>query len=157
MIIKLRYPEILLGAQAGVMRKISGLKNKRPQAYGLDQENHWQIDIEGALGEMALAKYLNLYWQGKGKVRDFDVGGKMEVKTVKSTKLSLILHKDYPDDYVYWLMIGIYGSYEVAGWIYGRDGKQEKYYKDPKGGRPAYFVPTKALNPPTTPRKVIHD
>lgn len=37
------------------------------------------------------------------------------------------------------------GTYRVTGWIEGRAGKQAPYWRDPVGGRPAFFVPQAAL------------
>ena len=56
--VNLTYWEILLAAQAGVMRQIENLKKKRRAYYGAGTNNDWQLHIEGCLGEFALAKYL---------------------------------------------------------------------------------------------------
>ena len=40
---------------------------------------------------------------------------------------------------------GVNGRYRVHGGMYAREAKQEKYWKDPAGGRPAYFVPQRSL------------
>lgn len=143
--IELTPAEIMLGAEAGVMRQVENLKIGRKPAYGAGTENDWQLHIEGCLAEMAMAKYLGVYWAGKGKLRHPDVGD-MDVRTRSKSHYRLILHKEDPDDRVFWLMCGVNGKYDVVGWIRGRDGKQEQYWSDPAGGRPAYFVPQEHLH-----------
>ena len=147
MIVELTPWEMLLAAQAGVMRQVENKKLGRRPAYGAGSAQDWQLNIEGALGEYALAKHLGLYWSGKGKLRAADVGD-VDVRTRSKPHYELILHDDDPDDRIFWLLTGVYGRYEVRGWIQGRDGKRPEYWSDPAGGRPAYFVPQSALNRP---------
>lgn len=140
--------EIMLAAVAGTMRQIENIKRNRAPAYGAGASNDWQLHIEGALGEFALAKYLNLRWDGKGKLRAPDVG-EVDCRTRSRADYDLIIHPDDPDDRVFWLIIGANGMYRVLGWILGRDGKREEWWADPSGkGRPAFFVPQSALNAP---------
>ena len=100
-IIKLTPWEIMLGAQAGVMRQVENIKRGRKPYYGSGSDNDWQLHIEGCLGELALAKYLNIYWGGKGRLRASDVG-RFEVRTRSKQHYSLILHKKDPDDKIFW-------------------------------------------------------
>jgi hypothetical protein len=72
--VELTVWEVIQAAQAGVMRQAENIKEKRKPAYGAGTENDWQLALEGCLGECALAKHLGIYWQGKGVLRDHDVG-----------------------------------------------------------------------------------
>lgn len=139
--------EMLFAAQAGIMRQVENCKIGRKPYYGVGNENDWQLHIEGCLGEFALAKFLGIHWSGKGKLRAPDVG-EVDVRTRSRDYYELILHDDDPDDRIFWLLCGINGKYKVRGWIAGANGKLKKYWKDPAGGRPAYFVPHSALNLP---------
>lgn len=145
--IKLSTWEMMIAANAGVMRQVQNLQKGRTPSYGVDEQSHWQIHIEGCLGEYALAKYLGVYWAGNG-FRQSDVGI-YEVRTGSKDNYRLILHPDDADDKYFWLLCGGNGKYEVKGWILGRDGKKKEYWQDPVGGRPAYFVPQNKLMPPT--------
>ena len=136
--------EMLLAAQAGVMRQVENLKIGRSAAHGAGDKNDWQLHIEGALGEYALAKHLGIFWDGKGKLRAPDVG-EMDVRTRSEHSYDLILHESDPDDRIFWLVTGKNGDYAIRGKIVGRDGKRPEYWKDPAGGRPAYFVPPSKL------------
>ena len=142
--IKLSAGEIVQAAIVGVMRRIQNIRDGNNHKYGASQATAWQMDIEGALGELALAKHLNIFWS-KGKPRDSDVG-EFQVRTTAKHNNRLILHKDDDDDARYYLITGLNGCYRVQGWIHGRDGKQERYWEDPVGGRPCYFVPQDVLH-----------
>lgn len=137
--------EMMLAAQCGVMRQVENVKLKRSAAYGAGSLNDWQLHIEGCLGEYALAKYLGVFWDGKGKVRAPDVGH-VDVRTRSRHDYELIIHESDPDDRAFWLVTGGNGQYRVHGWTYGSEGKKPEYWKDPAKGRPAFFVPHSALN-----------
>jgi hypothetical protein len=143
MVIKLTPWEMLLAAQAGIMRQVDNLHKKRQAYYGAGTVNDWQLHVEGCLGEYALAKYLGVNWSGQG-FRGGDVGA-FEVRTRSKDYYELILHPDDHDEKHYWLLCGCNGTYTIKGWILGRDGKRKDYWKDPAGGRPAFFVPQSAL------------
>lgn len=139
--------EMLVAAQVGIQRQVQNLKHNVQAAYGARREHDWQLNIEGALGEMALAKYLGIYWDGKGEMREPDVGN-VDVRTTPKPNNRLILHPKDPDDRVFYLLTGYNGQYVVRGSILGKDGKKQEYWTDPKTGRPAYFVPQEALKAP---------
>lgn len=145
--IKLSWYEMEIAALAGVQRHVQNLARKRNHAYGAGDHNAWQLNIEGCLGEMALAKFLGKYWSGKGVFRGGDVGD-YQVRTRSKDYYELIIHPNDPDGAVFWLVCGINGTYTIKGWIIGRDGKKKEYWKDPAGNRPAYFVPQHVLNSP---------
>ena len=147
--VKLTLAEMQIAAHSGIQRQLQNLKNNAQPAHGAGNKNDWQLHIEGALGEMALAKHLGVYWDGKGKMRAPDVGA-IDVRTRSKHSYDLIVH-DRDDDarYIY-LLTGGNGQYRVHGGIHARDAKQERYWKDPAGGRPAYFVPQAHLQNPST-------
>lgn len=136
--------ELLLAGLAGEMRQIENIKKARAAGNSYDGAADHQIHIEGCCAEMAVAKALNVYWSGKGDFRAPDVGA-VDVRQTTHEKGRLILHPSDPDDRRFYLVIGKNGEYRVAGWIMGRDGKQQKFWADPVGGRPAFFVPQDAL------------
>lgn len=139
--------EILFAAQCGLMRQVENIKKQRTPSYGAGDDSNWQIHVEGCLGEYALAKFLGVHWAGKGVLRAPDIGA-VDVRTATKDHYCLLLHEEDSDDRRYWLVTGINGAYTVQGWILGRDGKKSEYWKDPLGGRPAFFVPQSILNKP---------
>lgn len=145
--IKLTGYEMMIAAQSGILRQIENTQRQRKAAYGSGSQNDWQLHIEGCLGEMALSKFLGVYYTGKGKFRAPDVGI-VDVRTRSRHSYDLILHPKDPDDRIFYLVTGVNGSYKIQGWIMGEDGKQKEYWSDPAGGRPAFFVPQSKLNAP---------
>ena len=102
------------------------------------------MGIEGALGEIVIAKHFKIFW-GKGSYGADDVGP-YEVRQTHHAHGSLIVHPTDKDDKRYYLVTGILGNYVIRGYMYARDAKQQKYWSDPQGtNRPAYFVPQNDL------------
>lgn len=147
--IELTSSEIMLAAQAGVMRQVENLKRREGQnTHGYDERNPWQIHIEGCCGEMAVAKYLGLYWKGKGQRGEADVAD-MDVRTRPFHDADLILHKSDPSSRIFWHVTGVNGIYMIHGWIIAHEGQEEAFWSDKyNNGRPAYFVPNIDLRDP---------
>lgn len=143
----LDWAEMILAAQAGVLRQVENIKKGVKPAYGAGNEKDWQYGIEGAMGEFALAKYLGVFWHGKGKMRGDDVGA-YQVRTSSSLNGDLILHPKDDDEKTYWLVTGLNGNYWIRGYIKAIDGKKDHWWSDPAGGRPAFFVPQSELIKP---------
>ena len=139
--IRLSLFEILEAASKGVMRQVQNLEKRRRQSNNHDPSRDWQDHINGALGECAVAKWLGIYWSGNlGCLQAADVGP-LEVRTRSRPGYDLILHESDPDDRILILLTGLNGEYVIRGCILARDGKRREFWKDPAGGRPAFFVP----------------
>lgn len=139
--------EMMIAAQVGVTRQISNLQKGRKDFYGAKERDGWRMHIEGCMGEMAVAKALGLFWNGDiGDLGAPDVDG-LEVRTSSRLDGDLIMHPRDKDNAYYILVTGVNGRYQIHGYIEGRYGKNEKYWSDPAGGRPAFFVPQSVLNP----------
>ena len=143
----LDWAEMILAAQAGVLRQVENIKKGVKPAYGAGNEKDWQYGIEGAMGEFALAKYLGVFWHGKGKMWGNDVGV-YQVRTSSRLDGDLILHPKDDDEKTYWLVTGLNGNYWIRGYIKAIDGKKDHWWRDPAGGRPAFFVPQSELIKP---------
>jgi hypothetical protein len=146
--VKLSPTELLHGGLAGTTIQVRAIKRGGKHEWGMSEENAWHAHIEGVLGELALAKWQGVYWSLTtfAKRNDGDVG-KDEVRTTHHENGRLIMHPEDSDDRKYWLVTGSMGEYQIRGWLYGRDGKQERWWADPaKNRRPAYWVPQEELN-----------
>lgn len=141
--IELSLAEIQMAAFVAVQRTVENLKNGAKHKYGMKEEHGWQMSIEGALGECALAKFLNVYWS-KGTIGAPDVWN-VDVRTTPYPTGSLLLHDSDPDDRKFFLLTGINGKYTVQGYIYGREGKQQKYWRN--DSRPCFWIPQSDLKP----------
>ena len=149
--ITLEYKEFRLAAEVGIQRQSEFIKDKqepRPGTYGIKVDDAgWSQHIEGAAGEMALAKHLGMYWNGIPTEGGGDVGP-YEVRTTPYPEGPLRLHKKDADDSKFVLVTGRALHFKLVGWIYARDGKKDEYWGNPwKNGRPAFWVPHSDLHP----------
>ena len=92
--IQLSYPEIMQAASIGVMRRMQRLKSGYALAHGLKPGKDWQLMIEGALSECALAKFLNVYWVGCGEINDVDALNYFEENFFHKMRVSYIPNFD---------------------------------------------------------------
>ena len=130
----------------GMFRQLQNLMKKRKPRYGVNDKSDWQIHIESCLGELCVAKHLNIFWSGKlGILSPGDVG-EIEVRHTQGAKNRLIVHKEDLDDSIFILVTGYNGKYAIPGWIYAHEAKDDRFWQDPTGNRRyAYFVPQTQL------------
>ncbi len=141
----LSWSEVLFAAHVGVARRVNALRNNRKAAYGCTDDDAWDKDIEGACGEIAVAKALGIYWNGSIGDLAVDVGP-YQVRTTGLEHGCLMLHKKDEDDKQFILVTGRAPRMRIVGWIFAGDGKRDEWWKDPtRKGRPAWFVPQAAL------------
>ena len=131
---------------AGTARRTAHMFKHEPDGNrrGLKAKNLWDIDLEGAGGECAVAKLLDRYWTGERI--DADVGDNVQVRTSRLASASLLVYTDDPDDHYFVLVTGHAPDYMVVGWIIGQDAKRAEWFRSLKPGRePCYCVPQGAL------------
>lgn len=144
--VELTWAEVILAANVGVMRRVIALKRKVPGKYGAeDSMPWWQRDIQGALGELVLAKHLGVFWNPAiGKFNERDVAG-CEVRTTPWPNGCLPIHK--PDrDGRYVLVTGEAPRFVIVGWKESREARRPEWWTDQNGdGRFMYYVPQSEL------------
>jgi len=154
--VKLEWYEAEMAAHVGVSRNISCIKKGLLPAHGAKIEDQWTMALEGACGEIAVAKVLNTYWHGPVDTfkKGFDVGNyqvraRQERKDRKGNivKVELIVRDDDRDDDIFIFVVGTCPNYEVMGWIEGRRAKQAHWSEDYGNREAAYFIPREHLNP----------
>lgn len=150
MIVSLTYAEMQLAYTVSVQRQVMNMKVGARDTYGAAQFNNAvALNMNGCAGEMAVAKYLNLYWSGSvGNYNASDVGGMVEVRSTTHDKGCLILHKEDKPGLPYVLCYNDPGTpvFDLKGWVWGKMGMDEKFWRDPqKTNRHAYFVPQHEL------------
>jgi hypothetical protein len=105
----------------------------------------------GAGGEMVVAAYLGLdhdvFTESTPVRGSSDLPGDIDVKTRTKHCYDLIVQADEEDDMRLVLVTLEAGEFRIHGWIKAADGKCQKWWKDPAGGRPAYFGPKYSLRP----------
>lgn len=142
--------EMQLACQAGCMRRLiaiqKGCKDKTP--FGQTQD-YWSADIEGAAAELVVAKWLGKYWSGVASDAFQDLEGdvgKFQVRHTTRRDGSLIIRNRDKNEAIFILVVGVYPTYTITGWITGEDAKQERFLRG--APHPAYFVPQADLLDP---------
>lgn len=145
--VTLSWFEVNMAAQQGIIRHVQALKAGRQDAHGFNGDG-WGAHIDGALGELALAKALDAYWNPVLSYQARQVGdvGAHQVRMTARPDGSLIVHEDDRDDADYWLVVGTAPRYLVIGSRLGLRCKEPRFWREDTG-RPAYFVPQAELTP----------
>lgn len=115
--------------------------------------NTLKIHIEGALGERAVSKALDIPWECKlDTYQSVPDVGIYDVRAAPKHWYDLrIYHKDRDDRPVI-LVTGTPPNFILRGWLYAREAKQKKWLTDKgiKDRPPAFFVPQGELHPMDT-------
>lgn len=152
--IELTRFEVNTAAYVGMHRGLSAVERKRADYHGREPsplggpEDH----MLGAIGEIAVAKYVNQFWPfAVGVTRTRDVGGWIDVRATPLRHGRLIIRPDDPDETPFVLAIvcdDLLPRVLLRGWVYAgegrRTGKPTTY--DAKRA-PAVFVEVAALRP----------
>ena len=142
--ITLSASEMLLAAQAGVMRTVQNLVKGANGAHGAEVDD-WTMSIEGALAEWAASKAIGCHWPGKGKMRGADAGH-FQVRSTRHQNGHLMLHKADGDDEIFVLMVGRSNQWEPKGWILADSGKKPQFWRTDMRS-PCFMVPQSELSP----------
>lgn len=138
--------EMVTALYLGGRREIENRLKRRTDRYGCNPQGlGWAEHIEGASGEMAVAKATGRFWAGNnGDLSAADVG-LLQVRTTAWDTGCLLLHPSDKDEQVFILAVGKSPSYRLAGWTFAKEGKRQEFWKDKGNGRPCFFVPQDAL------------
>ena len=138
--VTLTWHEAAMASHVGWMRQLAAIKAGKQDCHGYDGEG-WSEHIEGACGEMAVAKFLGVYWDGSVNTwKANDLPG-LQIRTRSRHDYDLIVRPGDDDQAVWVLVTGRCPEYRVHGWITGSEAKRAEWLRN-YGGRPAaYFVP----------------
>lgn len=138
------YVGSLVGCRRNINDVLHGFGNR-----GVAKNRMWDVNINGALGELAFCRLFNIYFSATtekpDKVDFFLRGLKVEVRTAYESSSRLIIRKGDLDDAVFVLLTGPMIEFEFVGWCYGREGKKEEWLDAPANRTPAWFVPRPGL------------
>lgn len=147
--VKLNWAEIAMCAGVGVRRKVESLRTSLSPLHKFSAHSGFEIDIQGACGEYAVAKFLGLPWNGSvGSFKNPDVG-RWQVRTRVSDRYrGLVLRSNDKDEDDTILVTGAVPEFTVVGWINNGKGKRIAESKVLQQGRPpALIVPEEKLRP----------
>ena len=117
--IVLSLVEARVAALVAVERMVDSLRRGSRNRPGIRPDAIWQIQLEGAGGELAFAKRLGWYWDGAVGV--FHQPGRGDVRHVhvrrrREHHWDLTIRPDIDVPGVYALVTGCFPRYRVHGW-----------------------------------------
>lgn len=140
--------ECRAAAYVGLNRRLDAMRDGRVEVYGSAAPGgFWNVDIEAAAAELAVAKALGVFWAAcdtPEEDRGGDVGPGVQVRHTQYPNGSLIVHDRDADDHRFVLVTGAMPTFRIAGWLHGHAAKVAAHWKA-DAPRPAFFVPQSAL------------
>jgi hypothetical protein len=144
----LTVQECQLAAWVGLLRCLHSLRSNAVESIfqdrgeNGDRSDQWTSHIMGATGELATAKFLNVYWPaGINTYKAPDLADFLQVRSRSLAKYELYCRPEDPDDHIFILThYEDYPRFEIVGWLLGRDVKTLGRTGKPGGYRPAKFV-----------------
>jgi hypothetical protein len=140
--IELTNAELMVASCVGSMRRVRSIGRKNPYTTRSD----WDMDIDGAAAELAVAKYLNVYWiAGVNTFKAPDVAA-LQVRSTKRSNGRLIVHHNDNPTALFVLVICNFPHYRLVGSILGQAAKVPEFFEDESSsGAAAWFVPQDRL------------
>jgi hypothetical protein len=152
-IFKLSAAELAVGVAIAAWRLTNVLTKEWGPGHG-ERHNKGldQRDVTGALGELAFAKFKNVYWNPTEDEfgKRGDVAG-FEVRAINYDRGHMPVFEGDADERPVALVVVRFPTCRIAGWRLARDCKLAKYYidgSDPRlrrGSPSQYWVPQDAL------------
>ncbi|MFZ9715901.1 MAG: hypothetical protein ACO3CH_00400 [Ilumatobacteraceae bacterium] len=120
--------EYSTASSVGARRVATAIYRNSANQHGFSKGHGWEEHIEGACAEMAVAKYLDIYWDGSnGTYKLPDLSGLMQVRWTPYETGKLIV-RPADDDYCrYVLVTGRCPDYTIRGYMQGVVAKDPKY------------------------------
>lgn len=145
MLVTLTWQEIRLAAEVGVTRRIVSMRDNRLNAAGYRGNEPWDVDILGAMGEVAVAKALCLYWSPSVNTFKLPDVGDLHVRATRYGTGKLIVRPNDPDG-TYLLVIALLPKFKIVGYCSAQYAKQDEFRSQPDSTRPScWAVPQSRL------------
>lgn len=154
--VTLSKQEWRFAANVGMQRHIQARERNIRQA-----ENGYSTHVQGACAEMAVAKWLNVYWVG-APVDDpwenrGDVQPGLEVRSTTNTGGRLLIFEKDPDEHAFVLAIGEPPDFELAGWAYAHEVRRQVDLRPIKEDVLAWALPQDKLRPVAELRALLRE
>lgn len=149
--ITLTRDEIVFAAQGGLMRNIENLLKGGKPRFGHPYEQLWARHINGAHAELAVAKYLGVYWTPvyeKWANGLPDLPGGREVRSITRPGKPLAFYEGNKPERKYLLVHVETPKLTLIGWLFGHEIMRDEWLAgtDDKGKR-RWEAPQSALRP----------
>jgi len=138
-----------MGAFGGFMRGYIAIADKmKGGATYPGHEKMWGYNILGTIGELAVAKHLNVFFSAGYTGRKSDDVEKYHVRTTAHENGQLLLDKSDPVDKIYILVtVAELPVCKIRGWISGKDVIDHGDLRPMQWGPEKYHFPQQRLNP----------
>jgi hypothetical protein len=143
--VTLAWHEYAMASEIGRLRQLASVRHGRRDQHGFEGLG-WSEHIEGACGELAVAKHLNVYWDGSVDTFKADDLPHLQVRTRSLHHYDLLVRPQDSDEAIWVHVTGRCPVYRVHGWLYGHEAKKPCWLQAVGGRPPAYFVPQAALH-----------
>jgi len=143
-LITLSPMELLQGAMTGVIRRITSITRSLDKNKHADKSD-WATDIDGALAELAFAKWRGVYCRPSNmSLKEPDVG-KTQVRSTSHALGHLIVRPNDKKNAAQPFVLGITDAPRVrfVGWKFGIDCLRDEYWREEKDG---WWVPQADLD-----------
>jgi len=139
--------ELERGIALGAGRAARGRVYGRTTKYEQPKERQVHDDVQGVLAEMAYAKAIGAPYAPDANLdaATGDVRG-AHIRSTQYPDGHLLLHEDDNPDAPFVLLVGEDQRWQIAGWLYAREGQHTRYW-NPTVRYPCYYVPQAALHP----------
>jgi hypothetical protein len=148
--VKLTIIEVCWAVMLGVWRRISGWKNGLNAEKHTDKKSDWATDIDGVRAEMALAKWLGVYYEPRNM--DFkgpDVGRECQVRSTTRDNGCLIVRPNDAKTQKHKFVLAITPpglSVWLVGWRFGDECRKDEFrHKDEYGRDDGWWLKQGAL------------
>lgn len=148
-VIPLAWSEVILAANAGMMRRIYALREGKAGVDGAKDEGAWDGDINGAVAELACAKWANVYWNGTVGITTTSDVGKWQVRSKIVSGHRLVVKRNDKDHEVFvsvLVNLAINPTAVLCGWLHGWQAKNPAWLKTYPPKPPMYFVEDQYLS-----------
>lgn len=130
--IELTWDELRRAAHVGVERQVIGRENARAQWFERGLMQGWQNHINGACGELCVAKWLGVAdtWDGLNFRERFagDVVG-LEIRTQPSPRSLFVYEKDRDERFMVYVVGGDAGpKWALHGYIRAKYAKRDEWW-----------------------------
>ena len=136
--------------EATLRHEYNRSRNRAGRLNGPRQDSKgWEIDVAGAIGEMAVAKYLDLkhfVFAFNDKYGKYDLPPNIDVKTSLGHNRRLPIFKNEDPSKLFVFVTFAYEIIRIQGWIVGKDGMKNQFIDNPVGRGESFYVPKFALN-----------
>lgn len=148
--VELSLAEMLHGTTTGTIRHFESAKDGRKPSHKFEESNVDPLcaHIQGAIGEIVVAKARNLYFMPTvNTFKGADIGANVQVRLRTKHEWQMIIRDDDDPEHIFVHVTGTGPTYCIRGWAYAKDVMKPEYRQNYGNRVESWFVPEEALKP----------